>query len=101
MDGRQQDEVHPVEIFADHRFDGASDADLKIGDLVPELVSYPDEAMVRVAVPGDGHHRLLEITGVGFSSAADEVGGELVVELTCERWDYGYPVVRADQPLRE
>jgi len=73
------------------------DSDLRASDLTAGLARFPDEAIVRVAVPGDGHHRLLDVTGVGFSSAAEEVDGELVVELTTERWDSGYPVVRSDQ----
>lgn len=94
-DGIEQVEVHPVEIFA-----GGNSGTVTVKDVMGIIDAMPDEAMIRVAVPsteGDvRYHRVLTIDGVGF---ADDDGddGELVVQLTCERWDGQNPVIRVDQ----
>lgn len=100
VDDNVQQEVHPVEVFAEAWPGGSEAADCIVSDLLGQLGDYPDEAMVRVALrastdDGSPYLRCLDVNGIGFASGSEEINGELVVELIAERWDSGHPIVRA------
>jgi hypothetical protein len=72
------DYEQPVEIFIGEK-------PMKISGLLRRLDKFPDESLVRVAVPGDGHHRCLGIDLIGFASGTDT--DTPPVELRTEDWE--------------
>jgi hypothetical protein len=69
------DDQQPVELFV------GNDGKLTVGDLFDSLEKYPQESLVRIAVPDDGFHRCLDIAQVGFGAEGDPPPCELRTEL--------------------
>lgn len=90
----------PVEVFAEH-WDGPTPAaDGTVGDMLTQLGTHIDKAIVRVAVPTSlGHHRCLDVMSVGFGPGNEETPFGLVVEIECESWDGSMTAVIRDDSV--